>query len=94
MNESQLVRTIKAHIERGDKAKKIARAAILAVQPRFTGGPTDVGTILVAHAFGGWTEFPLFDVSRDGNWYAFRGERAPDGARRNADADAIADRSG
>jgi hypothetical protein len=27
--------------------------------------------ILVAHAFSGWTEFPLFDVSRDGNWYAF-----------------------
>jgi hypothetical protein len=27
--------------------------------------------ILIAHAFGGWTEFPLFDVSRDGNWYAF-----------------------
>jgi hypothetical protein len=27
--------------------------------------------VLVVHVFGGWTEFPVFDVARNGNWYTF-----------------------
>jgi hypothetical protein len=27
--------------------------------------------VLVVHAFGGWSEFPLYDVARNGNWYGF-----------------------
>ena len=27
--------------------------------------------VLVAHALGGWPEFPVFDFSRNGNWYDF-----------------------
>jgi hypothetical protein len=25
--------------------------------------------VLIAHVFGGWSEFPVFDVARSGNWY-------------------------
>jgi hypothetical protein len=27
--------------------------------------------VLLVHAFGGWGEFPVFDVARSGNWYDF-----------------------
>ena len=27
--------------------------------------------VLVVHVFGGWPEYPIFDITRDGNWYAF-----------------------
>ncbi len=27
--------------------------------------------VLVLHAFGAWTDLPLFDVARAGNWYDF-----------------------
>ena len=27
--------------------------------------------VLIAHVFGGWSEFPVFDVARSGNWYEF-----------------------
>lgn len=27
--------------------------------------------ILIAHIFGAWARFPLFDVARNGNWYSF-----------------------
>ncbi len=25
--------------------------------------------VLLVHVFGGWGEFPVFDVARNGNWY-------------------------
>jgi len=25
--------------------------------------------VLLVHVFGGWAEFPVFDVARNGNWY-------------------------
>ena len=27
--------------------------------------------VLIVHAFGGWSEFPLYDLARGGNWYDF-----------------------
>ena len=27
--------------------------------------------VLIVHVFGGWSEFPVFDVARSGNWYEF-----------------------
>ncbi len=27
--------------------------------------------VLVVHVFGGWGEFPIYDVARSGNWYDF-----------------------
>lgn len=27
--------------------------------------------VLVIHVFGGWSEYPLFDFARAGNWYDF-----------------------
>lgn len=27
--------------------------------------------VLVVHVFGGWSEYPLFDFARAGNWYEF-----------------------
>jgi hypothetical protein len=27
--------------------------------------------VLLVHVFGGWQEFPLYDVARRGNWYDF-----------------------
>src|SRR3982751_4161458 len=27
--------------------------------------------VLVVHIFGGWSEYPIFDTTRNGNWYAF-----------------------
>lgn len=27
--------------------------------------------VLVVHAFGGWGQFPLYDLARSGNWYDF-----------------------
>jgi hypothetical protein len=27
--------------------------------------------VLVVHIFGGWSEFPVFDIARSGNWYEF-----------------------
>ena len=27
--------------------------------------------VLVAHVFGAWDEFPLYDTGRGGNWYDF-----------------------
>jgi hypothetical protein len=27
--------------------------------------------VLVVHLFGGWGEFPLYDVARSGGWYDF-----------------------
>jgi len=27
--------------------------------------------VLIVHVFGGWSEFPLYDVARGGNWYDF-----------------------
>ena len=25
--------------------------------------------VLIVHIFGGWSEFPVFDIARAGNWY-------------------------
>lgn len=25
--------------------------------------------VLIVHAFGGWKEFPFYDLARTGNWY-------------------------
>ena len=27
--------------------------------------------VLIVHVFGGWGEFPLYDIPRSGNWYDF-----------------------
>jgi hypothetical protein len=27
---------------------------------------------LLVHVFGGWSQYPVYDVARDGNWYSFR----------------------
>ena len=27
--------------------------------------------ILIAHVFGGWEHYPLYDLARGGNWYDF-----------------------
>jgi hypothetical protein len=27
--------------------------------------------VLIVHVFGGWSEYPVFDVARAGNWYDF-----------------------
>jgi hypothetical protein len=27
--------------------------------------------VLIAHAFGAWKRFPVYDVPRGGNWYDF-----------------------
>lgn len=27
--------------------------------------------VLIVHAFGGWREFPFYDLARSGNWYDF-----------------------
>jgi hypothetical protein len=27
--------------------------------------------VLIAHAFGRWKRFPVYDVARSGNWYDF-----------------------
>ena len=27
--------------------------------------------ILIAHVFGGWEHYPLYDIARSGNWYDF-----------------------
>ena len=27
--------------------------------------------VLLVHVFGGWSQFPVFDVARSGNWYEF-----------------------
>lgn len=27
--------------------------------------------VLVVHVFGGWPEFPVYDIARNGQWYAF-----------------------
>ena len=27
--------------------------------------------VLVVHVFGAWSEYPLFDFAREGNWYDF-----------------------
>lgn len=27
--------------------------------------------VLIVHAFGGWAEYPFYDVARGGNWYDF-----------------------
>ena len=27
--------------------------------------------VLIVHVFGGWSEYPLFDLARAGNWYEF-----------------------
>ncbi len=27
--------------------------------------------VLVVHAFGGWDQFPLYNIERLGNWYDF-----------------------
>ena len=27
--------------------------------------------LLIAHVFGGWEHFPLYDAARGGNWYDF-----------------------
>ena len=27
--------------------------------------------VLVVHVFGGWAGFPVYDVTRGGNWYDF-----------------------
>jgi hypothetical protein len=38
--------------------------------PGFWNGLT-AWLVLVAHIFGGWSEFPIYDLARNGNWYAF-----------------------
>lgn len=27
--------------------------------------------VLIVHIFGGWSEFPVYDLARSGNWYDF-----------------------
>lgn len=27
--------------------------------------------VLLVHAFGGWDQFPFYDLARSGNWYDF-----------------------
>jgi hypothetical protein len=27
--------------------------------------------VLVVHVFGGWSDYPVFDLARAGNWYDF-----------------------
>jgi hypothetical protein len=27
--------------------------------------------VFIVHVFGGWQDFPLYDVARSGNWYDF-----------------------
>jgi hypothetical protein len=27
--------------------------------------------VLIVHVFGGWSEYPVYDLARDSNWYAF-----------------------
>ena len=27
--------------------------------------------VLIVHAFGGWDQFPFYDMARSGNWYDF-----------------------
>ncbi len=27
--------------------------------------------VLIVHAFGGWSDLPLYDLARSGNWYDF-----------------------
>ena len=27
--------------------------------------------VLIAHVFGWWTDFPVYNVARDGGWYQF-----------------------
>jgi hypothetical protein len=27
--------------------------------------------VLIVHAFGGWSEFPFYDIARSGGWYDF-----------------------
>jgi hypothetical protein len=27
--------------------------------------------VLIVHVFGGWSEFPLYDLARGGSWYDF-----------------------
>jgi hypothetical protein len=27
--------------------------------------------VLIVHVFGGWPEYPVFDIARNGSWYAF-----------------------
>ncbi|OGK12959.1 hypothetical protein A3A93_01525 [Candidatus Roizmanbacteria bacterium RIFCSPLOWO2_01_FULL_38_12] len=27
--------------------------------------------VLIAHVFGWWTSFPVYNVARDGGWYQF-----------------------
>lgn len=27
--------------------------------------------LLIAHIFGGWADYPVFDMARNGNWYIF-----------------------
>jgi hypothetical protein len=27
--------------------------------------------VLLVHIFGGWPEYPVFDMARNGNWYIF-----------------------
>ena len=27
--------------------------------------------VLIVHLFGGWSEFPLYDLARSGGWYDF-----------------------
>jgi hypothetical protein len=27
--------------------------------------------VLIVHVFGGWAEYPVYDITRAGNWYDF-----------------------
>lgn len=27
--------------------------------------------VLIVHIFGGWAEYPVYDIARAGNWYDF-----------------------
>jgi hypothetical protein len=27
--------------------------------------------VLIVHIFGGWAEYPVYDIARGGNWYDF-----------------------
>jgi len=27
--------------------------------------------VLIVHVFGGWSDYPVFDIARMGNWYDF-----------------------
>ena len=38
--------------------------------PGFWNGLT-AWLVLVVHIFGAWGEFPIYDLARNGNWYAF-----------------------